>query len=152
MAIRIVRRSLIFLAWTSHRATVAAIGDPRTFNSGRELSAWLGLVPGQTETGERVRQMGLSNRGDTNLRTLLMYGARSVIIQGKRTYWVDGLLKRRPFNVAVAAVANKLARTIWALPARPEKCHVSPTANAWSRRFTTFTTSFKERQQVLHDG
>jgi transposase len=111
-------------------ATVAAIGDVRTFKSDREFAAWLGLVPRQSGTGGRVRQMGLSKRGDTYLRTLLMHGARSVIIQGKRSDWVDGLLKRRPFNVAVAAVANKLARTIWAVLARPEKYQASPTATA----------------------
>ncbi len=111
-------------------ATVAAIGDVRTFKSGREFASWLGLVPRQSGTGGRVRQMGLSKRGDTYLRTLLMHGARSVIIQGKRSDWVDGLLKRRPFNVTVAAVANKLARTIWAVLARPEKYRASPTATA----------------------
>jgi transposase len=73
--------------------------------------------------------MGLSKRGDTYLRTLLMHGARSVVIQGKRSAWVDGLLKRRPFNVAVAAVANKLARTIWAVLARLQRYQASaPTA------------------------
>ena len=87
-------------------ATVAAIGDARTFQSCREFSAWLGLVPRQTGTGGRVRQMGLSKRGDTYLRTLLMHDARSVIIQGEQSAWVDGLLKRRPFNVAVAAVVT----------------------------------------------
>jgi transposase len=111
-------------------ATVAAIGNVHTFKSGREFAAWLGLVPRQSGTGGRIRQMGLSKRGDTYLRTLLMHGARSVILQGKRSDWVDGLLKRRPFNVAVAAVANKLARIIWAVLARPEKYHASPTATA----------------------
>jgi transposase len=73
--------------------------------------------------------MGLSKRGDTYLRTLLMHGARSVVIQGKRSAWVDGLLKRRAFNVAVAVVANKLARTIWAVLARPQRYQASaPTA------------------------
>ncbi|MEM5332263.1 IS110 family transposase, partial [Paraburkholderia sp. JHI2823] len=111
-------------------ATVASIGDARTFKSGREFAAWLGLVPRQTGTGGRVRQMGLSKRGDTYLRTLLMHGARSVIIQGTRSAWVDGLLKRRPFNVAVAAVANKLARTIWAVLARTQGYQASPPAAA----------------------
>jgi transposase len=111
-------------------ATVAAIGDARTFNSGREFAAWLGLVPRQTGTGGRIRQMGLSKRGDTYLRTLLMHGARSVIIQGKRSAWIDDLLKRRPFNVVVAAVANKLARTIWAVLARPQAYRASLSATS----------------------
>lgn len=99
-------------------ATVSAIGDPATFHSGREFAAWLGLVPRQTGTGGRVRQLGLSKQGNTYLRTLLMHGARSVIALGTHTPWLDDLLARRPFNVAVAAVANKLARTIWAVLSR----------------------------------
>ncbi|UIF88437.1 IS110 family transposase [Cupriavidus sp. UYPR2.512] len=102
-------------------AAVAAIGDAKTFRSGREFAAWLGLVPKQTGTGGHVRQLSLSKRGDTYLRTLLMHGARSVIIKGSRTAWLDGLLQRRPFNVVVAAVANKLARTIWAVLARDSR-------------------------------
>ncbi|WP_197339990.1 IS110 family transposase [Ralstonia solanacearum] len=96
-------------------AAVAAIGNASTFRSGREFAAWLGLVPRQTGTGGKVRQLGLSRRGDTYLRTLLMHGARSVITRGTRSPWLDGLLQRRPFNVVVAAMANKLARTIWAV-------------------------------------
>ncbi|BDB29699.1 IS110 family transposase (plasmid) [Cupriavidus sp. P-10] len=61
-------------------AAVAAIGDAKTFRSGREFAAWLGLVPKQTGTGGQVRQLGISKRGDTYLRTLLIHGARSVII------------------------------------------------------------------------
>lgn len=99
-----------------------------------------------------MRQMGLSKRGDTYLRTLLMHGARSVIIQGKRTDWVDGLLKRRPFNVAVAAVANKLASTIWAVLARPEKYQASPTARALDATIQNIHNFFNKRKQVLHDG
>ncbi len=99
-------------------ATVSTIGDPATFHSGREFAAWLGLVPRQTGTGGRIRQLGLSKRGDTYLRTLLMHGARAVIARCTHTPSLDDLLARRPFNVAVAAVANKLARTIWALLSR----------------------------------
>jgi len=88
-------------------AMAAAIGDARNFKSGREFAAWLRLVPRQVGTGGRVRQLGLSKRGDTSLRTLLMHGARSVVLRGKHSDWLHELLKRRPFNVAVAAVANK---------------------------------------------
>jgi transposase len=65
-----------------------------------------------------VRQLGLSKRGDTYLRTLLIHGARAVIASGKHSPWVQALLKRRPYSVAVAALANKLARTIWAVLAK----------------------------------
>jgi transposase len=110
-------------------AAVAAIGDAKTFRSGREFAAWLGLVPKQTGTGGHVRQLGISKRGDTYLRTLLIHGARSVVIKGARTAWLDELLKRRPFNVVVAAVANKLARTIWAVLAKEMRYTTPATAS-----------------------
>jgi transposase len=96
-------------------AAVATMGDPATFKTGREFAAWLGLVPRQTGTGGRIRQLGISKRGDAYLRTLLMHGARSIIAKQQRSQWVAGLLARRPYSVAVAAIANKLARTIWAV-------------------------------------
>ncbi|MBS7661588.1 IS110 family transposase [Pseudomonas lalucatii] len=99
-------------------AAVASLGDAKTFNSGRQFAAWLGLVPRQTGTGGRVRQLGLSKRGDTYLRTLLMHAARSILNQGHRSAWAESLLTRRPYNVVVAAVANKLARTLWAVLAK----------------------------------
>ena len=99
-------------------AAVASMGDPHTFKTGREFAAWLGLVPRQTGTGGRIRQLGISKRGDVYLRTLLMHGARAIIATGKRSDWVTGLLARRPYSVVVAAIANKLARTIWAVLAK----------------------------------
>ena len=94
------------------------MGDPRSFRSGREFAAWLGLVPRQSGTGGRIRQLGISKRGDAYLRTLLMHAARAVITRGQHSAWLAALLKRRPFNVAVAALAHQLARTIWAVLAR----------------------------------
>lgn len=99
-------------------AAVAALGDAKSFRSGRQFAAWLGLVPRQTGTGGRIRQLGLSKRGDTYLRTLLMHGARSIIARGQKSEWVERLLARRPYNVVVAALANKLARTLWAVLAK----------------------------------
>jgi transposase len=104
----------------SSSAIVATIGDARTFRSGREMAAFLGLVPRQSGTGGRVRLLGISKRGDPYLRTLLIHGARSVITQGSRPGrtlepWIEALLRRRPKNVAIVAVANKMARTAWAL-------------------------------------
>jgi len=99
-------------------AAVASIGEAKTFKSGREFAAWLGLVPRQRGTGGRVRQLGISKRGDVYLRTLLMHGARAVILRYRHVPWLDALLRRRPYNVVVAAVANKLARTIWAVLAK----------------------------------
>lgn len=97
-------------------ATVAAMGDPGAFSSGREFAAWLGLVPRQTGTGGRVKLLGISKRGDRYLRTLLIHGARSVLMTSKTPpAWAANLAKRRPLNVAVVALANKMARTLWAL-------------------------------------
>ncbi len=97
-------------------AAVAAMGDPKSFKSGREFAAWLGLVPKHTGTGGRIRMLGISKRGDTYLRTLLIHGARSVIVNSKQpSAWVTNLTQRRAANVAVVALANKMARTIWAL-------------------------------------
>ena len=96
-------------------AVVATMGDPRAFKSGREFAAWLGLVPRQTGTGGRVRLHGISKRGDTYVRMLLVHGARSVITHGQRRPRLTALLSRRPMNVALVAQANKTARTVWAL-------------------------------------
>ncbi len=87
-------------------AAVASIGQPDSFKSGREFAAWLGPLPKQRGTGGRVRHLGISKRGDVYLRTLLMHGARAVILRHLHVPWLDALLKRRPYNVVAAAVAN----------------------------------------------
>ena len=104
----------------SSTAVVASVGDARTFRSGREFAAFLGLVPRQSGTGGRVKLLGISKRGDPYLRTLLIHGARAVLNHSSRPGrtlppWLQGLLSRRPKNVAIVALANKIARTIWAL-------------------------------------
>ena len=100
----------------SATATVATMGDPSAFRSGREFAAWLGLVPRHTGTGGRVRMLGISRRGDRYLRTLLIHGARAVLARGKLpSAWQLRLSQRRPSNVVAVALANKMARTIWAL-------------------------------------
>jgi transposase len=113
-------------------AAVASMGDPRAFRSGREFAAWLGLVPRQTGTGGKVRLLGISKRGDTYLRTLLIHGARSVLVHSRTpSPWITAILQRRSLNVAAVALANKMARTVWALIAhrRIYQCgHVSQPA------------------------
>ena len=100
----------------SATAAVATMGDPAAFRSGREFAAWLGLVPRHTGTGGRVRMLGISKRGDTYLRTLLIHGARSALAHGTApSTWQVRLARRRPSNVVAVALANKTARTIWAL-------------------------------------
>lgn len=97
-------------------AAVATMGEAKAFKSGREFAAWLGLAPGQIGTGGKVRLLGISKRGDTYLRTLLIHGARSVLTSAKEPGpWIEQISKRRPANVVTVALANKMARTIWAL-------------------------------------
>ncbi|MDH6147221.1 transposase [Paraburkholderia sp. WSM4179] len=102
-------------------ALVATIGNPAAFKSGRELAAYLGLVPRQTGTGGKVRLGGISKQGDNYIRTLLIHGARAVLFKSKnKGLWCDQLLLRRPVNVATVALANKMARTAWALLAHDQ--------------------------------
>jgi transposase len=101
-------------------AFAATVPDARAFRSGRHLAAWLGLVPRQHASGGKLRHLGLSKRGDGYLRRQLIHGARALVWrtpgrEGKLCLWINGLRQRRPFNVVVAAVANKLARIIWAM-------------------------------------
>jgi transposase len=103
-------------------ALIATVGDARQFENGRQLAAWLGIVPKQHSTGGKARLLGISKRGDRYLRTLLIHGARAVIRIAERKAdaeaWIKRLLERRHKNVAAVALANKNARIIWALLAR----------------------------------
>ena len=93
-------------------ALVATATDISGFRSGRQFAAWLGLTPRQSGTGGKIRQLGISKRGDPYVRTLLMHGARAIIARTQRTAWITALLARRPYSVVVvAALTNKLART-----------------------------------------
>jgi len=104
-------------------ALIASIGDAKNFDNGRQLAAWLGLVPKQHSSGGKNVLLGISKRGDTYLRTLLIHGARAVISAAQRKKdkvegWMSRLLERRNKNVAAVALANKNARIVWALLAR----------------------------------
>jgi transposase len=102
-------------------AAIATMGQASAFSSGREFCAWLGLVPKQTGTGGKVRLQGISKRGDTYLRTLLIHGARSVLSHAKEPgQWLESLKARRPPNVVIVAQAAKMARTIWAVTAKEQ--------------------------------
>jgi transposase len=96
-------------------ALVASIGDARNFKNGRQLSAWLGLVPEQQSSGGKPLLLGISKRGDVYLRTLLIHGARSTLRIAKPGHWGAALAERRNKNVAAVALANKNARIVWAL-------------------------------------
>jgi transposase len=105
-------------------ALVATIGNAKSFENGRQLAAWMGLVPGQSSSGGKTNLLSISKRGDTYLRTLLIHGARSAVraFQGKQdqsgNLWLQKLLGRRNLNIAAVALANKNARIVWALLAR----------------------------------
>jgi transposase len=100
-------------------ALTASIGDAKNFDNGRQLAAWLGLVPRQHSSGGKPTLLGISKRGDVYLRTLLIHGARAVVRATERKRgtdtWLDRLLGRRNKNVAAVALANKNARIVWAL-------------------------------------
>lgn len=113
-------------------ALAAVLGeDARGYRNGREFAACLGLVPRHRGTGGKVSIGKLSKRGDPYLRTLLMHGARSVIHHARgRSAWLEQMLARRPLNVVVAALANKMARTAWALVAHGREYQVGGIARA----------------------
>ena len=107
-------------------ALVASIADPKAFRSGRNFSAWIGLVPKQHSSGGKDRLGSISKQGDRYLRSLFMAGALAVIryarIHGtKHRPWLTALLARRPTKIAAIALANKMARMVWAMMARGER-------------------------------
>jgi transposase len=104
-------------------ALVAAVGDMGVFKNGRQFAAWLGLVPRQHSTGGQTRLLGISKRGDSYVRKLLIHGARATLRWVKRktddrSRWMKRLLERRGWNRTAVAVANKNARIVWALLCR----------------------------------
>ena len=107
-------------------AVVASVADPMAFKSGRNFSAWVGLVPKQRSSGGKERLGGISKQGDRYLRGLFVVGALAVIryakIHGtKHRPWLAALLERRPTKVAAIALANKIARMVWAKMAKGER-------------------------------
>lgn len=122
-------------------ALAASVPDPSVFNSARQFAAWLGLVPGQNSTGGKERLSRVSKVGNGYLRRLLVVGGISVSRRAgaddSRTgLWVRSLLERKPARLVTAAIANKTARTAWALLVRGETCKAAPAAQheARSRR------------------
>ena len=107
-------------------ALVAAVGHAESFDRGRDLAAWLGLVPRQFTTGGKPKLLGISKRGNTYLRTQLIHGARAALpyVAERDTplgRWAKGLLERAHRNVAIVAFASKLARIAWAVLRRGER-------------------------------
>lgn len=109
----------------SATAIVASVGDARQFRSARQFAAWLGLVPSQHSSGGKERLGGISKKGDSYLRMLVIHGARAALNACKcktdrRSEWVNQLQARRNTNIATVALANKNARIIWAILSRGE--------------------------------
>jgi transposase len=107
-------------------ALYAAVGDGKEFTNGRHLAAWCGLVPRQNSSGGKNTLQGISKRGNTYLRTLLIHGARAVLQHATKktdrfSLWAKALEERRGFNRACVAIANKLARIAWVVMAREEE-------------------------------
>ena len=100
-------------------ALVASIGDAKNFTNGRQLAAWMGLVPRQHSTGGKTVLQGISKRGDSYLRTLLIHGARAVVRVSEHKVgadpWLRTLIARRNKNIAAVALANKNVRIIWSM-------------------------------------
>ena len=107
-------------------ALVGSIADPKAFRSGRDFSAWIGLVPKQNSSGGKNKLGGISKRGDRYLRSLFVAGALAVIRYAKKRGskhrpWLAALLARKPTKVAAIALANKIARMAWAMMAKGER-------------------------------
>ena len=107
----------------SATALVAAVSDASAFKNGRQFVAWLGLVPRQYATGGKERLLGISKRGDSYLRKLLIHGARATLRwvgrkTDRRSQWIRQLVERRGKNRTAVAIANKNARIVWALLTR----------------------------------
>lgn len=107
-------------------AMIASVSNPHVFKNGRELAAWVGLVPRQHSSGGKSVLLGISKRGDSYLRGLLIHGSRSVLRRAasktdSKSRWMTKIRDNRGFNKACVALANKNARIIWALLARKEE-------------------------------
>ena len=116
-------------------ALIAAIGNGAAFRKGREFSAWVGMVPRQDTTGGKQLLLGISKRGNSYLRRLFVQGARSVMMRRTKhtsglSLWLEKLAVHKHHNVAIVALANKLARMAWAVLAKGESYRPSALENA----------------------
>jgi transposase len=116
-------------------ALIAAIGNGAAFRKGRDLAAWVGMVPRQCSTGGKQKLLGISKRGNAYLRTLFVQGARSVVQQRHRqapslSSWLAQLLARAHQNVVIVALANKMVRMAWAVLCKDERYHAPVSAAA----------------------
>lgn len=131
-------RAIIGIGPITADAAIATLGSAKDFRNGRQLAAWLGLVPTQHSSGGHTRLGAISCRGDAYLRTLLLQGARSSLQRAKAVsrekstseqIWIRQLACRMPFGKVLVAIANKHARQLWAMLAHDETCD----ADAWQK-------------------
>jgi transposase len=113
---------------------LSSIGNARHFDNGRQMSAWVGLVPRHTGTGGVTRILGITKNGDRELRTMLIHGARAVVRWADRRddalgRWIRQLKERRGANRAAVALANKMTRIAWAVVARGERFNLNKAFN-----------------------
>jgi len=115
---------------------VTAIAPPaETFAKGRDFAAWLGLVPKQASTGGKQKLGAISRRGERTLRRLLIIGSSAVVLQTSKRgapagSWLEGMLARKPRMLVTVALANKMARVVWALRAKQEDYRAPVAAEA----------------------
>jgi transposase len=114
-------------------AIVASIGNGAAFRKGREFAAWMGLLPKRHSTGGKARLYGISKRGNSHLRKILIHGARAVVLRSKRDRiamggWMTSLETRAPRNVLIVATAHKLARIAWAVRSTGQDYRAVPEA------------------------
>jgi len=120
------------IGYLSATALYGAVGDAKHYQNGRQLAAWMGLVPRQSSSGGKQRLFGITKRGDKYLRKLLVHGARSITTRAERTprphdQWLNDLRERRGKPRSYVAQANKTARIAWAIMAKGE-VYKAPTA------------------------
>ena len=115
-------RSIPGIGIVGATAIAATVPDPKVFRSGRDFAAWIGIVPREDSTGGKHKLGPISKRGDQYLRRILVVGAHAVLRrarqQPQKYPWLTQLLARKPFKVVAVALANKMARTAWALLAK----------------------------------
>ena len=110
----------------SATALISILGDPKNFKNGRHFAAYLGLVPRQNSSGQKVKMLGISKRGNTYLRTLLIHGARAVVANSTfkkdpKSLWIQNKLIRSGYCKTLVALASKSARTAWSILANDTK-------------------------------
>lgn len=137
-------------------ALVAAVGTGISFGKGRDLAAWLGLVPRQVTTGGKAKLIGISKHGNRYLRKLFIHGARTVLHlvrdrASPMTAWADALKERAHVNVVAVAMANKMARIAWAVLTKGERYRPNAMSGLESDKSATGQRNLRARRRWTND-